>query len=163
MSDRSIQESIRKRKVRLCHILTVEHETDVLSCYKEKLIASTQSSKFSSSEEHSITYSEDIKILHSQSRQKTKYFLNKSKWLGKLGENVTSRLNDKKQLPINHYTADCLPPFPRCGSRLIYSLLVVGDTVAYIWLDFPKVTASKKYSVVIKRNRPGELPFFKLL
>ena len=50
---------------------------------------------------------------------------------------------------------DCLPPFPRRGRRLIYFLLVVGDIISYIRLDFPKVTASSKHGVVIKRDRPG--------
>ena len=69
-----------------------------------------------------------------------------------------------KQLHTNHYTADCLPPFPRRGSRLIYSLLVVGDTLAYIWLDFPKVIANNKHGVAIKRDRSGpELTSFKLV
>ena len=52
-------------------------------------------------------------------------------------------LSDKKQLHTNHYTADCLPLFPRRGSQLIYFLLVVGDILAYIWLDFPKVTVQQ--------------------
>ena len=91
--------------------------------------------------------------------------------MGKLDENVTStemksKVERQKTIAYKSLYRRLPPPspsFPHRGSQLIYSLLVVGDIVAYIRLDFPGVTASNKYVVVIKRDCPGEPTFFKLL
>ena len=46
---------------------------------------------------------------------------------------------------------------PHCSYKsvlLIFKKVLVVDILAYIGLDFPKVTASNKHGVVIKKDRP---------